>query len=117
MHLSSDSSLLGFFGFFAEPLSNFNVIFEDGTVVNVEAVAIVDDVDGTIVDVEAVAAIDNVGSTFDIEAAAAVIDSIDNIGSFAGVVVSDIIGIFDFADVAGFDDVGVGAFDDVGVAI
>ncbi|CAG8839013.1 46406_t:CDS:2, partial [Gigaspora margarita] len=80
-------------------------IFEDGTAVDVEC---------TIGNVEAVAAIDNVGGTFDIKAAATVNDDND-IGSFAAIVVSDIIGIFDLVSVASFDDMGVGAFDNVGI--
>ncbi|CAG8850718.1 848_t:CDS:1, partial [Gigaspora margarita] len=89
-------------------------IFEDGTAVDVEAVAVVDDVGGTIGDVEAAAAVDNVGSTFNIEAAV-VVDDIDDVSSFVAIVVSNVIGVFDLVNVAGFDDVGVGTFDDVGV--
>ncbi|CAG8845123.1 31200_t:CDS:2, partial [Gigaspora margarita] len=82
-------------------------IFEDGTAVDVEAVAVVDDVGGTIGDVEATAAL--------MMLAAAIVDDIDDIGLFAAVVVSDIIGIFDLVGVASFDDVGIGVFDNVGV--
>ncbi|CAG8833739.1 37141_t:CDS:2, partial [Gigaspora margarita] len=91
------------------------LIFEDDTAVDVEAVAVVDDISGTVSDVEMTAAIDDVGSTFDIEVAAAV-DDINDIGSFAAIVVSDIINVFDVVDVASFDDVSVGAFDNVSVS-
>ncbi|CAG8698709.1 18086_t:CDS:2, partial [Gigaspora margarita] len=106
--LSSYGGLLGFFWFF------FAVIFEDSTAIDVEAVAVVDDVSSTVGDVEAAAAIDYIGGTFDVEVAAA-IDDVDNVGSFVAVVVSDIIGVFDLVGVASFDDMGVGAFDDMGV--
>ncbi|CAG8719048.1 33908_t:CDS:2, partial [Gigaspora margarita] len=69
-------------------------IFEDGTVVDVEIVAIVDDVGGTVGDIEAATTIDDVGDTFNIEAATTIIASVDNIGSFAAIVVSDIIGYY-----------------------
>ncbi|CAG8798724.1 41870_t:CDS:2, partial [Gigaspora margarita] len=89
---SSNSSLLVFFAIFAEPLSNFNIIFEDAATVN------------------------DVSGTFDVEATAAIIASVDDVGSFAAIVVSDVIGVFDLASVAGFDNMGIGAFDDVGIS-
>ncbi|CAG8695572.1 33875_t:CDS:2, partial [Gigaspora margarita] len=73
-------------------LSNFNVIFEDSIVVDIEAAATIDDV----------------GGTFDVKLATAAIAFVDNVGSYTAFVVSDIIDVFDFANIAS-----VGAFESV----
>ncbi|CAG8702272.1 3434_t:CDS:2 [Gigaspora margarita] len=87
-------------------LSFDNVIFE--------AVAVVDDIGSTVGDIETATAIDNIDDTFDVEVTAT-IDDVDNIGSFAAVIVSDVIDVFDLVGVAGFDNMNIGAFDNVGV--
>ncbi|CAG8848399.1 46419_t:CDS:2, partial [Gigaspora margarita] len=89
-------------------------IFEDSTAINVEMVAVINDIGSTIGDIEAATAIDDIGSTFNIEVTAA-IDDIDDVGLFVAVVVSDIIGVFDLVGIASFNNVSIGAFDNVGI--
>ncbi|CAG8853075.1 21621_t:CDS:1, partial [Gigaspora margarita] len=76
------------------------------TVVDIKAATTVNNIGGTIVDVKAAASIDNISSTFEIKTTAAVIASVNDVGSFVAIIVSNIIGVFDLASIVSFDIMG-----------